>query len=152
MKAGLRIFVFLLFFSGWVIGMALAFSFNPGLPPAGESFAFKQFILRPSTELSKLVYLIDRLKDAQIKIVYDGHHFDAGFAAKVAKWFLSKYYRDEEARVWVMRWCNTSVPSGKLIWVMDRDGNVRLSREVLFDELGALEEMVRLQEMLNSRR
>lgn len=112
--------------------------FNPDFPPIKESTAFKQFVKRPPSELSKLVYLIDRFSEAKVKINYDGFFYDAPFSAKVAKWFLARRYRSQSAEEWIMLWCNKSVPGGSLIWVIDSQENTKLAREVLFEELKTL--------------
>lgn len=41
-----------------------------------------------------------------------------------------------------MRWCNTSVLSGSLIWVKFPDGSFKLSREVLLTEIAELEKVI----------
>ena len=41
-----------------------------------------------------------------------------------------------------MRWCNTSIPAGNLIWVKLSDGKFRLAREVLLEELAALDQII----------
>lgn len=118
---------------------APAQAFDPGMPALEESLAFKQFQRRVYSPLSVLIYLIDRYKEAKIKIVYDGNYFDAVFAATVAKWFLKARYRGETPEQWILRWCDTGIGSGKPIWVQDAYGEFKMSREVLFDELKLLE-------------
>lgn len=114
-------------------------AFDPGMPPLEESLAFKQFQRRVYSPLSVLIYLIDRYKEARIKIVYDGNYFDAVFAAGVAKWFLKARYKGETPEQWILRWCDTGIGSGKPIWVQDAYGGFKMSRDVLFDELKLLE-------------
>lgn len=116
-----------------------ASSFNPKLLPLEESQAFRQYLARPVTDLSKLIFLIDRFKEADIQIRYGGIYFAPSFAARVARWFLAKYYQGETPREWIMKWCDTAIGSGELIWVRDAEGNFKLSREVLFEELEKLE-------------
>lgn len=110
-----------------------------GFEAVAESAALKAFLARPVTEHSKLLYLIDRFEHADIQIVYAGHYFDASAASRVARWFLARRYKDETVHKWVMQWCNTSIPSGELIWVKFGNGKFKLAREVLFDELKKLE-------------
>lgn len=114
-------------------------AFDPGMPPLEESLAYKQFQKRVYSDLSILIYLIDRFKEARIKINYDGNYFEAPFAANVAKWFLKVRYRGEKPDQWIYRWCDTGITSGKPIWVQDAYGQFKMSREVLFEELKLLE-------------
>ena len=103
-----------------------------------ECAAFKQFQMRPVSHLSKLLYLIDRFGTLDIQVRYDGHDYSAAFVARLAKWFLARNYNKQEPREWVMRWCNTSI-GGQLIWVRMPNGSYRLAREILLEELDALE-------------
>lgn len=104
-----------------------------------KSEAFRQYKLRPPSENSKLIYLIDRFSDTEIEILYDSHFFSAKFSGRVARWFLSRHYKQEKAETWIMRWCNTSTPAGHLIWVKLPNGKFRLAREILFEELKVLD-------------
>lgn len=113
-----------------------------GFPAIEHSKAFGRFLKRPPTDRSKLLYLIDRFAESKVQILYDGHYFDTAFASQFARWFLARHYRDESPRRWIMRWCNTSILSGELIRVRLPDGEFRLSREVLLDELKALESVL----------
>ena len=110
----------------------------PGFPSLEESKAYQQYKLRPAGERSKLLYLIDRFTDSDVKIVYDGEYFEALTAGRIARWFLSRNYKNESAEKWIMRWCNTSILENNLIWVRLPDGRFRLSREILLEELAAL--------------
>ena len=110
-----------------------------GLLPLEQSKAFQQYLTRPETEYSKIIFLIDRFGEAPIEIVYDGNYFNAVFSSKVARWFLGRNYRKETAREWILKWCNVAIFSGNLIWVKLPNGTFVLSREVLLDELKSLE-------------
>lgn len=117
-----------------------------GFPTTKESQAYHEFIKRSNSEHSKLLYLIDRFGDANVEIVYDGHYYSAPFVARVARWFISRNYRKEPAEKWLMRWCNTSIVTGNLIWVKLPTGKFRLAREVLLDELRALDAQMKVDE------
>lgn len=108
-------------------------------PPILESKAYQQFKTRPVSDLSKLIYLIDRFGTTKVEIVYNGHYYKAVFAASLAKFFLSQNYRKETVDQWIMKWCNVSIPSGNLIWVRFPDNKFKLSRDVLKGELIELE-------------
>lgn len=132
-KVGLLVLVFSL-----LLSVHNAEAFNPGLPPLEESAAFKQFMVRPYSSLSILIYLIDRFKEAKIKIVYAGNYFDAPFAANIAKWFLKAKYKGETPEEWIHMWCDTDLFESKPIWVKDADNQFKMSREVLLEELKIL--------------
>lgn len=110
----------------------------PGFPAVQESIAYKQFRNRPGNERSKLLYLIDRFSTADIKIVFDGIYYATPMVARIARWFLANNYSKETAEKWVMIWCNQSAFTGQIIWVQLPDGKFKLAREVLLEELEAL--------------
>ena len=116
-----------------------AFAFEAQMPPLEESRAFHEYALRPESDLSRLIYLIDRFKEAKIDIVYGGLTVQPQFAAGIAKWFLSKQYEGQTARQWIIQWCSETVPSGEVIWVRDSQGKYVASRALLFEELEKLE-------------
>lgn len=103
------------------------------------SRAFQQFKTRPDNNLSRLIYLIDRFGDFDILIRYDNYDYNAQFAARIARWFLTRRYNGEGVDKWIMQWCNTSIGTGALIWVKLPDGSFRLAREILFEEIRALD-------------
>lgn len=116
-----------------------AHAFKDGLPPLKDSAAFREYRKRPPNDLSKLIYLIDRFKEANIEIVYDGLYFRPGFASNVAKWFLAKQYAGQTPEQWIRQWCDVTIPKGIPIYVKGSDGEFRPSRKVLMDELDSLE-------------
>lgn len=127
---------------GWMLagGTALA-EFQVSLPPVKESQAYQMFAKRPASELSKLLYLIDRFKDADVKVIYEGDHYEAAYAAGVAKKFLLKNYHKESAEHWVKTYCHRAEKSGKFILFEAPDGTFRSARDVLMDELKVIEQI-----------
>jgi len=117
-----------------------ASAFYAGFSEVSSCPAYRQFAVRPATELSKIIYLIDRFANEKIEVLYDGNYYSAPFAAKVARWFLSRRYSKENAQAWVLKWCNASTPAGNLIWVKMPDGEFVLAREMLLTELQRLQE------------
>ena len=110
-----------------------------GFPALETSEAFKQYQLRPKSDLSKLVYLIDRFAQSKVEIIYEGLHVPAPPAAAVAKWFLARNYKKQTPSQWIYQWCNTTIPNSRLILVKLPDGKTVPGRTVLFNELAALE-------------
>lgn len=115
------------------------------MPAIEESKAYQQFKTRPVSDLSKLIYLIDRFAGAKIEIVYDGHYYKPTFAAQLAKFFLAQNYKKETVKEWIMKWCSVSA-GGNLIWVKFADNRFKLSRDVLNDEIAALDEVIKSDE------
>lgn len=115
------------------------------LPPIEESKAWQQFKTRPVSELSKLIYLIDRFGGSKIEIVYDGRYYKAAFGAQLAKFFLAQNYKKETVDAWIKKWCSVSM-GGNLIWVKFPDNRFKLSRDVLKQEIEALEVLIKAEE------
>ena len=124
-----------------IVGTPQLLAAEDGLTPLKESTAYQQYKMRPLSDHSELIFLIDRFADSDIEIVYDGHYYSAAFVGRIARWFLSRHYKKEAAEKWVMTWCNTSVVTGNLIWTKLPGGKFRLAREVLLSELKALHEL-----------
>ena len=112
-------------------------------PPIQESKAFKQFVLKPTSELSKLIYLADRFGESKIEVQYEGHYYSAPFVAKTVRIFLAAHYAQQAADYWISEYAVTSIPSGKPIWLKFPDGSFKLAREVFINELKALDEIVK---------
>ena len=111
-----------------------------------ESKAYQQYRLRPVSDFSKLIYLIDRFALCDVEIIYDGHYFKAPFAARVARWFLATNYKKETTKEWIMKWCNTTIPQGTPIYVKLPDGKFRLAREILSEEIAEIDKIVQQNE------
>lgn len=110
------------------------------LPPLKESEAYKEYRKRPETELSKILYMIDRFKiEKQTKIYYDGVYYDVPTAAIIARQFLQLNYMDQTAVEWVNEHCTISFFQRKPILIKFPDGTTRLSRRILLQELKDLE-------------
>ena len=122
-----------------VLGSAQSQAFDPLLNPLEQSKAYQVYKTRTHSELSKLIYLIDRFQTANMKIVYDGIEYQPGFVARMARWFLPSHYHGESAEKWIMVWCNKSYSFRQLIWVKDSKDNCKLAREILLDELKQLD-------------
>lgn len=114
------------------------------LPALEHSEAYQQFSRRPISDFSKLIYLIDRFGESDFEILYEGHYFKASFAANFCRWFLAKNYKNEPLSDFIMNWCNRSFLKKELIWVKLPDGEFRLGREVLQEELNNLDAVLAL--------
>lgn len=105
------------------------------LPPFQETLAFKQYQKRPQSELSKILYLMDRFKKAPVIVIYDRVEYESDVALKYAKSYVAKHYRREDAAAWIRENAYRSLHGG-VIYVKLPDGNKRLLRDLLIEELG----------------
>jgi hypothetical protein len=104
-----------------------------------ESEAYQRYIKRPDSELSKLIYLIDRFVGQDIKVVYDGNEYDAPKAARYAKKYLAQHYdENEQADRWLKIHAYRSSPGGNIIYLKYADGESRVMIDVLLEELQRL--------------
>lgn len=108
------------------------------LPPVRESEAYRLYKKRPPSELSRIIYLIDRCKGTELQVLYDGSFYTAEIAVPIARWFLSVYYRRQTAEQWVKQYCTSTIPYGNPIRVKLPDNTFRLSRDFLLEDLAAL--------------
>ena len=111
-----------------------------------ESKAYQQYRLRPVSDFSRLIYLIDRFSACDIEIIYDGHYFKAAFAARIARWFLATNYKKEAAKTWILRYCSVTIPGGTPIYAKFPNGKFRLAREVLTEEIEGLDKTYKQDE------
>lgn len=109
------------------------------MPSLQQSEAYRQYAHRPRTELSKLVYLMDRFRSSDFVIFSDGMIYDADFALKFAKKYLSKNYNKERAEHWIKVHAYRTPGAGKIIDIQFSDGTRRPLRDVLLEELKVLE-------------
>lgn len=103
-----------------------------------ESQAFHRYSTRKKSELSKLLYLMDRFKGTGYKVIYDGREYDSDQAALESKKFIAKNYKQEPAEDWVRYHAYRSNPGGNVIQVKTPDGELQLLRDLLMSELESL--------------
>lgn len=110
-------------------------------PPVQQSPAFEQYLKRPSTELSKLIFLMDYFKNAEVKVVYDNNEYDSAEALRYAKKYLAKNYKsNENAAKWLKTHANRSQPGGKVIYFKFSDGRSSPILDLLLEKLTTLEQ------------
>ncbi len=138
------------FLAALILGASLSSGFAaekeplyPGFVPIRESKAYERFSKRTLCDASKLIYLIDRFADSEIKIVYDQQNYETAFVGTVARWFFARNYRKQTPRDWIMNWCNVSVITGRLIYVKLPDGRMLLARDVLLNEIDEINRVIR---------
>jgi len=107
-----------------------------------NSDAFNRYIKRQPTEISKLVYLIDRFRDMNAVIIYDGNEHKADEAADYARRYLRQYYDTNQTAVnFIKLHAVRSSPGGEIIYIKFPDGKVRPLKDVLLEELKMLNDI-----------
>lgn len=118
-------------------------SSTPGLQipgPMPQSRALQRFQNRPVSELSKLLYLVDRLGETDVQIVYEKNTYYSKLVLPVARWYLSQHYdKKDSAEAWLSKWCYRSLGSGEPVLVKYKDGSLRSARDLLLEELDQLD-------------
>ena len=110
--------------------------------PVG-SRAFQQYLLRPPSELSKIIYLLDRLADSPLEVIYEGDSYPAPFAANVSRVYVTAHYRQETVERWIQSFCYRSIDEGKPIWFKYPDGFTELARDAANREMRTLNQLVK---------
>jgi len=109
-----------------------------GLPPVRESEAFQQYKKRTPSELSRILYLIERFKGTTTEVLYDGTFYKSDVAVPIARWFLAVNYKKQTAEQWVKQYCTSTIFYGNPIRVKLPDSTFRTSRDLLLEELADL--------------
>lgn len=129
--------VFFLASSTLLSPMGWAASNNAALPAYQESSAYKQYQRRPKNELSKLIYVMDRYKGSDYKVIFNKVEYDSLEALKYAKSYIAKNYKKEPAESWIKEHAYKS-PSGQVIYLKEPSGKVLPLRDALVKELQPL--------------
>ena len=90
------------------------------------------------TELSKLIYLLDRFNTPDIEIKVDGNTYRSEFAFPFAKAFLAVYYKKEKADTWIQKYCYRSPFSNEVMLGCMKDKECVPGRDLLLNELELL--------------
>lgn len=126
--------------SGLLIPQARGQTASLELTPLAQSRAFQQFQNRDASERSKLLFLVDRLNESNIKeIVYEGRGYHPMLVTGIARLYLSRHYEQERAKSWLSKWCFRTIRKGEPVWVKLQNGERVNAKEVLLDELEKLE-------------
>ena len=114
---------------------------KPFLPSFRDSAAYRQFLKRRETEMSKLLYLLDRFKEVDFKVLYDGAEYDSAGALREAKKYIGRHYnKKDKAAEWIKRHAYRSEPGGRIIYLkFSGETQQFVLRDLLLEELEALE-------------
>lgn len=139
-EASVLILGSVVFFSFQDFSYSAAENLGGFLPPFRESEAYHRYQGRSPSELSKLLYLMDRFRNTQFQVIYEGTTYDSNQAVDYARRYLASHYHQEKAERWIKDHAYRSGPGGRVIYMKYPDGKKRPARDVLLDELKALEQ------------
>lgn len=113
------------------------------LPEMHQSPAYQDLMRHPITELSKINYLIERFKDANAEIDYNGHYYYPKDISRFVQMFIAIHFDPHEtAKDWIIKYANRSIPKGDPIWIRLSNGKFYQSKDVLMGELDDLENVL----------
>ena len=124
---------------GWIFAITLCGAAEAQVLEAAEkSVAFKQYLIRPHTELSKLIYLLDRFNVPGVEMRVDGNVYSADKAFPYSKSYLAQNYKKEKAEVWIRAHCYRSRERNEIIYMRLDKENFKPARDILIEELSRL--------------
>jgi hypothetical protein len=97
--------------------------------------AYKNYKRRPVSELSKLVYLGDLLKESGFMIVHNGMTYDPKVIAPMVRMYVQMKYRQETAKDFILKRGYRNGPSYDIIYLRDFEGKLIVLRDFLLEEL-----------------
>lgn len=110
------------------------------LEPVQASPAYQDYLKRPKSELSKLIFLMERFKGTEHKVVISGREYTSAESMPYAKKYLYKNYKGKaKAGKWLKEHSYRTPGSGDIIYVKFSDGTLEVLRDVLVKELENLE-------------
>lgn len=115
------------------------------LEPFTQSEAFKRYESRHSSELSRLIYLLERFNIPGIEIKIDGNSYPAEVAFPFAKLYLALNYRKERAEVWLQKHCYRSPFTNQVMLGRLPGEKLQPGRDMLFTGLKELREFEKNQ-------
>lgn len=107
------------------------------IPDLTITSAYQQYSLRPKSELSKLIFLIDLYRNSDVQVVYDGVENTSEVALGYARKYISDNYRKENAEAWIKEHAYRA-KSGQIIYVKLVSGQVVPLRDLLLEQLHRL--------------
>lgn len=130
-----------------VIVVLFSFSFvgiaeMQGLQPVSESSAYHQYSRqKSSSELAKILFLLNRFWFAEAEVYSEGIWYDSKKAMLEAKKFISKHYKKQSAEKFVNVYAYRPLKGRDIYQIRLQGGESHPLREVLLDELKTLEEI-----------
>lgn len=100
--------------------------------------AIQQYSLRPESELSKILYLLDLFKGSKVLVVYDGVEYEYKVALKYSREYIARNYKNEDAEKWILKNASKSLQTNKPIYVKNSEGQLKQLSDILVEELKKL--------------
>jgi hypothetical protein len=102
------------------------------------TLAYQQYKKRPASELSKLIYLGDLLKQSDLVIIHAGQTYVPRTIAPLVTMYVRMNYKKETAKAWIAKHAYRNGPSYSMLYVKDAQGKLTLLRDFLLKELQSL--------------
>ncbi len=80
----------------------------PGLTEGVRQTLRTRYEQSQSTELNKLLYLVDLVSKTDLEIVYDGASYRTPLISPLVRLFVLQHYKNQPAEIWLREWCSTT--------------------------------------------
>ena len=104
----------------------------------GKTPAYEHYKKRPVSELSKLIYLGDLLRDSGLVIVHESMSYDPRVIYPMVSLYVRMNYKNETAEGWIAKHAYRNGSSYGIIYVKDGQGKIQVLRDFLLQELASL--------------
>jgi hypothetical protein len=116
-----------------------------GLPPLETSQAYQDFLKKPSSDLSKMICILNYFRTTPLMVQYDGIDYTVQFAYPYGLVYLMTNYRNESPEEWAKKHCYRSLFGNNIIFFKFEDGSYRPARDVIIEKFHELEEVLKKQ-------
>ena len=130
----------------WVIWGGVAFpgtgraALNAdGLRPVDESPSFQDYLKKPPSNLSQLIFALDYFRNEPVMVRFDDVDYPILFAYPLGLVYLLTYYKNEAPEAWIKKNCYRSPTANKIMYFKYPDGSYRQVRETALQLLQELE-------------
>ena len=90
------------------------------------------------SELSKLLYLVKRISQTNAKVIYSRREYETRCLAFFISSYISVNYKNEKAEDWIKANAYRAKRDGSLIYIKYPNGESRLAKDLLLEELRVL--------------
>ena len=112
---------------------------DDGLRPVEESQSFQDYLKKPKTDLSKLIFAIDYYRNEPVMVRFDDVDYPVQFAYPIGLVYLLTYYKNEKPEAWIKKNCYRSPTANKIMYFKYPDGSYREVRETALELIRKLE-------------
>jgi hypothetical protein len=134
-----------LFFSLVFLGTVPVIFAAENLQPVEESQAYQDFLKKPSSDLSKMICLLNYFRTAPVIVQFEGTDYTAQAAYPFGLIYLMTNYRNENPEDWAKKHCYRSLFGNNIIFFKFQDGSSRPARDVILEKYHELEEAQKKQ-------